>query len=139
MKYSQQIGIVSCLALVGACFMPWSLIAELNTELSGVHGYISPVLDYGKQIYAHAFFVALMIACFSVRIIWIKRANVFIAAANLALAIKNFILFSICREGICPERKAGLYLLILLAAVILLMTFLVTTNPVKPVKTAQSV
>src|SRR3954469_6422030 len=137
MKNSQYIGIISCIALVGVCFLPWCRIPELNTVLSGVNGYISPVLDYGKQVYTHSFLVVLIIVGFFLRQIWIKRANIFIAAVNLALAFKNFILFSLCREGICPEKKAGLYLLILFAIIIQVMTLLVKDRG--PVKTAGSV
>ncbi|MDB5230845.1 MAG: hypothetical protein JWN76_1650 [Chitinophagaceae bacterium] len=125
MKYSQYIGIICCLALVGSCFLPWSDIPDLNTRLSGVNGYISPVLDYGKQVYAHTFFIVLLITGFLIKILWVKRANIFISAVNLSLSVKNFILFSLCREGICPERKIGLYLLILFAVLIQLMTLFV--------------
>jgi len=55
--------------------------------------------------------------------IWAKRINIFIAAINLALAIKNYILFTMCREGICPEKKAGIYLLLLVSIFLLAMTF----------------
>ena len=137
MKYSQYIGVVSCLALIGVCFLPWSQITELNIMLSGVNGYISPILDYGKQVYAHSFLILLVMAGFIFRPIWIKRSNVFIAAVNLALAFKNFILFSLCREGICPEKKAGLYLLILFSIIIQLMTLLVKER--RSFKTARSV
>ena len=54
--------------------------------------------------------------------IWAKRTNLFIAALGLAWSIRNFLLVTSCLMGECPEKKAGIFLLLLCAALVLLMT-----------------
>lgn len=122
MKYSNITGIVFCLLLVGVCFLPWSYVQYIHVTLSGVNGYINKDLDYGRQIIPHSFFALILIGLFVIPKIWAKRTNVFIAAINFAFSIKNYILFSLCREGICPEKKAGIFLLVFICLVIQIMT-----------------
>ena len=65
---------------------------------------------------------------FAVPKIWAKRTNVFIAALNLAWAIRNYLLLGSCLLGECPEKKAGLYLLLVAAGIIQLMALLPKIN-----------
>ncbi len=123
MKYSQLIGIFCCLSLVAVCTLPWSYVPGIDITLSGINGYVNDELNFGKQIIVHSFFSAILILFFLLPKIWAKRSNIFIAAVNLALAIKNSILFTFCREGICPEKRAGIFLLVITCALIQAMTF----------------
>ena len=51
-----------------------------------------------------------------------KRTNFFIGVFNFAWAIKNYLIFSICRSGECPEKQPGIYFLVVVAALLFLMT-----------------
>ncbi|MCZ2225031.1 MAG: hypothetical protein LC122_15520 [Chitinophagales bacterium] len=124
MKYSQSIGIVAALALIAICFLPWVYIPNLNITLSGINGKVNEELTFGKQVKPHAVLCLIMIILFFIKKILAKRINVFVAFVSLSWAIKNYIIFSICRQGICPERQAGLYLLIFFAIVIQVCSFL---------------
>jgi len=55
--------------------------------------------------------------------IWAKRTNVFFCGFNIAWSIRNFILFSRCYAGDCPEKTASLYILLAASAIMLLMSF----------------
>lgn len=123
MKYTQIIGIIASFALIGLCFMPWVYIPSLNIYLNGVNGKASVELNFGEQIITHGFFTAIMVLCFLVNQVWAKRTNVFIGAVNFALAIKNFIIFSMCRGGECPEKQPALYGLVVLTGIMMLMGF----------------
>lgn len=124
MKYSQYIGIVAGIALVIVCALPWVYIPSLQVYLTGINGRSSAELNFGSQIKSHGFFSTIMIICFFVNKIWAKRINVFLGAVNLAWAFKNFLIFSMCRGGECPEKQLALYLLVFFAAVMFVMSLL---------------
>lgn len=124
MKYSQTIGIAAALLVIGICFLPWVEVPSLHLVLNGIHGKVNNELTFGEQWKAHSFFCVLMIAFFLIPTIWAKRSNIFFAMLHLGWSIKNYILFSMCRSGECPEIKPALYLLLVLAVIIQLMTLL---------------
>lgn len=123
MKYSQQIGVIAALALIGVCFMPWIYVEQLNLTLNGLNGKISDSLTFGRQFIPHTFFCCVLIILFLVPKVWAKRVNLFFGFLNLSWAIKNYIIFSMCRPN-CPQVKAGLYLLVAIALVIQVCVFL---------------
>jgi L-lactate permease len=103
--------------------MPWIYLPNLNLTLSGLHGRVNADGTFGTQWKPHTFFCAIMIVFFLVEKVWAKRTNLFVAFFNLGWAIKNFIIFSMCRPE-CPEVKPGLYLLVTFAVVVQVCTFL---------------
>ncbi len=123
MKYSQQIGIFSAILVIASCFLPWIYIETINLTLNGVNGYISNTITFGTQIKPHSFFCIIAIILFSVNKIWAKRTNIFICFLSLSWAIKNYILFTICRPE-CPTIKIGLYSLLFFAISMQIMSFL---------------
>lgn len=125
MKYSQQIGIVLCLLLVGACFAPWAFIQDLNFVATGMN---SVRLGYGKPGLMHITFCVIGIVLFLIPKVGAKRINLFVAAMNFAWGIRNFTLYSTCSAGICPVRKIGLYLTLVLVFGIFVMSMLPTMN-----------
>jgi hypothetical protein len=108
-KYSQWIGICGALILIIACFLPWAYYPDLDKTFSG---FFSEKNMYGKPGKFLTFFSVIGIALFLAPKIWAKRTNLFIAAIILAFAIKSFILFSGCYSGICPDKRAGIFLII---------------------------
>ena len=121
MKHSQLIGIIAVLALFGICFMPWIIIESQHITVTG---FASGNTSFGKPGYLNAVLSFVCLVLFAVPKIWAKRTNVFIAAINLAWAFRNYLLLSSCMLGECPEKKAGLYLLLLASAVIQAMALL---------------
>ncbi len=104
--------------------MPWVFIPGPNVTLSGVNGYVSENLYLGKPVKFYLLFLGIMIIFFALPKIWVKRTNVFLGAIVLGYSIYNYLLFTLCREGICPEKKKGIYLLLMGALIVQLMTFL---------------
>jgi hypothetical protein len=121
MKHSQLIGIIAVLALIGICFMPWVFIASKNIIVTG---FEAPDTSFGRPGYLNVILSTVCLIFFIIPKIWAKRTNVFIAAINLAWAFRNYLLLSSCLLGECPEKKAGLYLLLLVAGVIQVMALL---------------
>lgn len=124
MKYSQLIGIAAVLALIGICFLPWVYVPNIEITLSGINGRVNDHLSFGRQIIPHSFLGTIAIIFFLIPKVWAKRINVFIGFINLSWAIKNYIIFSMCRQIICPEKLIALYLLILFALIIQICTLL---------------
>jgi len=124
MKYSQLIGIVAVLALIGVCFLPWVYVPNIEITLSGVNGKVNEHLSFGRQIIPHSFWGAIAIIFFLIPKVWAKRVNVFISFINFSWAIKNYIIFSMCRQIICPEKQPALYLLVFFSLVIQVCTLL---------------
>ncbi|MES2371058.1 MAG: hypothetical protein V4557_00660 [Bacteroidota bacterium] len=121
MKYSQRIGIIATIALMADCFLPWVFIASKQITVSG---FIAIGTNFGKPGLLNFIMCVIMLVMFAVPAIWAKRTNVLVAALNLAFSIRNFIVLPFCMAGECPEKKIGLYLLVLLAAVIQVMALL---------------
>jgi hypothetical protein len=121
MKYSQLLGVLACIAQVLVCFMPWSFVAEQNILITGMN---SAVRDYGKPGLINIILSGVMSLFFIIPKIWAKRTNVIIAAINVAWSMRNYLLMSVCHGGECPQKKAGIYLLMAVSIFILIMTFM---------------
>lgn len=121
MKYSQWIGVVAALVLIGACWLPWAYYPDLNKSFTG---FFSQLNRYGKPGKVLVFFSILSILLFLIPKVWAKRANLLVAGITIAWAIKCYISYSGCYEGICPQKLAGLWIMLGASVVVLIMTFL---------------
>jgi len=118
MKHSQMIGIMALVVLVFSCFLPWTYHPDLNKTFTG---FVSENNVYGKPGKVFIFFSLFATVFFLLPRIWAKRVNFFICAVIMAYAIKSFILFSGCYRGICPEKKEGIWIMIIAAIISLAM------------------
>lgn len=123
MKYSQQIGVLAAILLIANCFLPWIEVPNMHKVLTGVDGRVNENITFGKPIILHSFFCIISILLFPVNKLWAKRTNIFICFITLSLALKNYILYSMCRPE-CPVIKPGLYCLLLLALILQVMSLL---------------
>lgn len=110
MKYSQSIGIAAALLLIAACFMPWAYYPDLQKEFTGFFSEQNAYGRPGKLIVALSI---LAIVFFLVPRIWAKRSNIFLGAVILAFSIKSYILFTACYKGTCPDKKLGIFLVVI--------------------------
>lgn len=110
------IGLIAAVALVIACFFPWVFIESRNITVTGVE---SAGTTFGKPGYFHLFLVALFIIFNFTPRIWAKRANLLVAALNIAWAARNYLLISACSGGECPEKKTGLFVILIASLLIL--------------------
>lgn len=127
MKYTQWIGIAAAFLLVAASFMPWVYFPGLGKDFTG---FYSEGNSYGRPGKFLIFFSAVMTLFFTIPKIWAKRVNIFLAAITIAFAIRSYILYIGCYKGLCPEKRAGIFL-VLLASAIMLIAALTPNIPVK--------
>lgn len=125
MKYSQVIGIVAALVLIGACFLPWTFHPDLNKSFTG---FFSENNVYGKPGKIFIAFAVIAIIFFLTPKIWAKRWNLLIGAIIVAFAVRCFIVYSGCYRGICPQKLAGLWVMSGSAVALLLMAFFPDTK-----------
>lgn len=121
MKYSQWIGIAAAIVLVISCFMSWTYYPDLDKTFTG---FFSEDNNYGKPGKVFVVFAVVGVVFFLIPRIWAKRWNLLIGALTVAFAIKSYIVFTSCYRGICPQKLAGLWLMLVSSAVLLIMTLL---------------
>ena len=118
MRLKFVLSLLSVAVLVFACFLPWITIESKNITISGMN---TTGTLYGKPGYFHFLWAGAYLFFLLINKIWSKRAAVGMAAFNIAWALRNFLLLPACQMGECPERREGLYLL-LLASFLMFLT-----------------
>jgi len=120
MRYMKWIGLFAVILLVVSCFLPWVVISSKNIVVSGVD---STGTNFGKPGYTHFVLSFFFIVFHFLPKLWAKRVNLLIVALNIAWAIRNYFIISMCREGECPEKRIGLWL-VMFASVLMLIAAL---------------
>ena len=121
MRWIKWTGVIAALALIVSCFMPWVIIHSINSTVTGID---TSGTNFGKPAYFHfiaAFFFLLL--TFIPRV-WAKRSNLLVTALNIAWAIRNYFIITLCSGGECPEKKLAVYLLIPLSLIMLVSALL---------------
>jgi hypothetical protein len=116
-KILQRAGIIACIVLVAACFMPWAYYADIHETFTGFYSFQN---QYGKP---GKFLTLTAIIAFALMLlpkIWAKRANLFVCALGVGYAIKTYILFTSCYNAYCPEKKAGIFIMMLATMLMLI-------------------
>jgi len=117
MRYMKWIGLLAVLLLIVSCFLPWVIIPSKNIIVSGVD---STGTNFGKPGYAHFVLGFFFIILHFILKLWAKRINLIVVALNVAWAVRNFFIISMCREGECPEKQIGLWLVLTASALMLI-------------------
>jgi hypothetical protein len=118
-KYLYWIGLAACITLIASCFLPWAYFDDIHQTFTGFYSYHNQYGRPGKFLTVIGFlvFVGMLLPK-----IWAKRANLFVAALGVGYAIKTYILYVSCYNAYCPERKLGIYLMIVSTIVMMIAT-----------------
>lgn len=120
MRYMKWIGLAAAVLLVVSCFTPWVFIESRNITVSGID---ATGTNFGKPGYFNLLMAFFFLLFHFTPKVWAKRSNLLITALNLGWAIRNYFIISMCRGGECPEKEAGIYLM-LLASLIMIVSAL---------------
>ena len=120
MRYTNQLSIITALLLIAVCFAPWVYISPIDTTVTG---WNAGKTSLGKPGLMNIIFSSLTILLTLWPGIWAKRINVFICSFNISWSIRNYLLTTQCEMGECPEKKYGIYLLLLLSLLLLVFSF----------------
>ena len=121
MKYSNYTGAVVAILLIGVCFAPWVYIESIHTTVSGLSAANT---NFGLPGLINIVLAVIAIVLFILPTTWAKRLNLFAGAFNFAWSVRNYLLITQCEMGECPEKKWGIYALVLLSVLLLLLSFL---------------
>jgi hypothetical protein len=121
MRYMKWIGLLAVILLVVSCFLPWVTIPSKNIVVSGID---STGTNFGKPGYAHFIFGFFFVVFHFLSRLWAKRINVLIVALNIAWAVRNYFIISMCRTGECPEKQIGLWLVLGASSLMLIAALL---------------
>ena len=132
MRYMKWIGLFAVVLLVVSCFLPWVIINSQNIIVSGID---STGTNFGKPGYVHFILGFFFIFFHFIPTLWAKRINLLIVALNIAWAVRNYFIISMCRVGECPEKQIGLWL-VLAASVFMLIAALFPDIKLKEEKKA---
>jgi hypothetical protein len=122
MKYSNYIGILAGLLMIVAAFFPWIYIPSVNATVTGFGS--DTVTKFGKPVMMNLYLLVINIVFFLVPKEWAKKMNPFAGAISFAWALRNVLLLSTCRNGECPQQKIWLYVYLIAAFMLLVMTVL---------------
>ena len=115
-KILHRVGLAACVLLIVSCLMPWAYYADIKETFTGFYSYQN---QYGKP---GKFLAFIALVCFALMLlpkVWAKRTNLFVCALGVGYAVKTFILFTSCYNAFCPEKRAGIYVMLLTSLIML--------------------
>lgn len=121
MKYTNYIGVFAALLLAVACYLPWAYYPDLDKTFNG---FFSEQGRYGRPGRAIIVMDAICVLLFLLPKIWAKRLNIVIVAMVLAFCVRNYLLFTSCYRGICPEKKIGIYFIVISSLIMMVSSML---------------
>ncbi|MEO7444143.1 MAG: hypothetical protein ABIT96_08985 [Ferruginibacter sp.] len=122
MRILNMAGVATALLLIGVCFLPWTYHADLQKNFTG---FFSEKQAYGRPGIFIILFSLLYMVMLIINKTWSKRVLLFVAALALSYAIKTYVLYTSCYNAYCPEKKAGIFLELLLPIAMLIISLLV--------------
>jgi hypothetical protein len=111
------VGLAAAILMIASCYIKWAFIASKNILITGVD---STGTTLGKPGYLHLILTSFFIVFNLVPRVWAKRANLLVAALNMAWAVRNYFIVTTCSGGECPEKLSGIYLILAAAFLMLL-------------------
>lgn len=114
-------GIAAAVLLIVACCMTWVTIPSKNITVTGID---AAGTNFGKPAYFHFFTIFLFLFFTLTPRVWAKRTNLLVAAVNMAWAVRNYFMISLCRGGECPEKHVAIYAILFLSLVMLVSSLL---------------
>jgi hypothetical protein len=121
MRLMKWTGIAAAVLLIIACCSTWVIIPSKNIIISGID---AKGTNFGKPGYFHFITVFFFLLFTLIPRVWAKRSNLLVTALNLAWALRNYFVITMCRGGDCPEKQAAIYLVVI-ASVLMLVSALV--------------
>jgi hypothetical protein len=122
-KFMHWLGIVACISMIAACFMPWVHYNNINETFTGFHVIrFSTGNYYGKAGVPITVFTAIILLLIQVPKVLAKRVNLFLAALLFAYCIRTYIIFTSALFEGEVEKFAGIYLIVVISFIILVST-----------------
>jgi len=122
-KILSWFGIAACVLLIISCFLPWAYYADSNISNEAERtftGFFSYRHQYGRPGNFLVFSGTVILVLMLLPKIWAKRTNLFLSAFVFAYGIKTYVLFTSCYNAYCPEKKAGIFIMLFCTLIMLI-------------------
>lgn len=119
MKFYKIIGFAAAAIMIISCFIPWTYYADIGKSFNG---FFSEKNMYGKPGMFVMFFAIASIVLIYFNKIWAKRLHIVLSAINIGYLVRTYILFTSCYNAYCPEKKSGLYLLMVSSVIMMVIS-----------------
>ncbi|HEU4470734.1 MAG TPA: hypothetical protein VFR58_06615 [Flavisolibacter sp.] len=126
MQIMKILALLTLALLIAACFLPWISIADRGIAISG---FEATTADFGKPGLFHLVICSIYLLLVLIPKPWSLRIAFFVSTLNIAWALRNFILISACRGGICPDKHIGLYLVLICSLLLTVFTLFIRVKP----------
>ena len=120
-RYSKWVSLLAALVLIISCLVPWAFYPDLGKSFTG---FFSQNNVYGKPGKLLVVMAGFSILAQFLPYISLKRVNMLLMALNFAYAIKSFIIYASCYQGYCPQKQAGIFMMLLSSALLLVCAVL---------------
>jgi hypothetical protein len=120
MQSIRWLSVLTAVVIITACFFTWVSVESKNFFVGGF--FSSENNKFGQPGILQVAFSAIYILLLLLNKIWSIRTAFFVAAFNVAWAVRNYIVISACNGGVCPERHTGLYTILIGSLLLLLLT-----------------
>ena len=128
-KHSKWIAVLGSALLILSCFLPWAYYPDLDKVFTG---FFSEKNTYGRPGKWLTVMAILSLLCHFLPQVFYKRLNLLLMALNLAYAIKSYIIYAACYHGYCPEKRIGIYLM-LLSSILLMIAAVLPSGKVRTI------
>lgn len=108
----RTLGLAASVLLIGSCFLLWVSLPDKGIEITGIN---AAGTKFGKPGYFNLLMAALYALLLLPKQPWVRRANVFVAALNIAWVVRNYLALTACFAGDCPTIHYGFYLYVFAA------------------------
>ena len=133
--YSRWIALSAFVLLAVACFLPWTFHADIQKTFTG---FYTEKNIYGRPAKFLLIFGGLSALFAFIPKLWLKRTALFMSGLNVAYGIKTFLMFGACYQGYCPEKKIGLFLM-LISTILLMIAAMFPAGEIKQQPAVESI
>lgn len=118
-KIIQYIAIISCLALVATCFIPWVHYNSINVTFTGFNvKKFATGVNYGRAGLIVTIFTSLSLLLTLLPYSALKRINMFVCALLFAYSIRTYVLFTGSLFDGEVVKLSGIYLIVILSLIL---------------------
>jgi hypothetical protein len=117
-KILHYTALLTCIALVATCFIPWVHYNSINTTFTGYNVKPFPTgTTLGRAGIPITILAVLSFILVAIPTVASKRANMFVCALLLAYTISKHVVFTASLFENEVEKLAGIYLIVILSIV----------------------
>ncbi len=115
-KILHYTALLTCIALVATCFIPWVHYNSIDTTFNGFNVKPFPTgVNYGRAGKIITILVSVSFLLTALPYIVAKRANMFVCAILVAYSMRTYVLFTGSLFEGEVVKLAGIYLIVLLS------------------------